>query len=144
MLCYYRYNGTGILERLNALYESFGYFTEKNISIAYEGADAMGLMSDVMSRLRALSPKTLAGSGIDFTDDYLLRKRVYASGETSDITLPKTDMLYYGLKGGGFVCVRPSGTEPKLKIYVSVSKPTKDEAEKYAEELLSAAKKYTD
>ncbi|MDR3264224.1 MAG: phospho-sugar mutase [Clostridiales bacterium] len=140
MLCYYRCKNTDLLSKLNGLYWQFGCFSEKNISVSYSGADAMRQMSDTMSRLRSRGVREFAKTAVSFTDDYDTRIRTYPSGEQQPITLPKSDVLYYSLKSGGFICVRPSGTEPKLKIYVSVSKPTQAEADAYAEALLSFAK----
>ncbi|MDR3292551.1 MAG: phospho-sugar mutase [Clostridiales bacterium] len=141
MLCYYTAKGESILDRLNDLYRRFGFFIEKNKSIKYSGADAMQKMSDTMSKLRKQPVTAFGSASIEFTDDYISKIRVYTAGKTEKITLPETDVLYYGLEGGGFVCIRPSGTEPKLKIYVSVSKDSKDNAERYADEILNAAEK---
>jgi phosphoglucomutase len=109
------------------------------MSIAYAGADAMSKMSKTMTTLRAKRVFAFGDAEVEFIDDYAVRERLYKSGEKRGIDLPKTDVLYYGLKGGGFVCVRPSGTEPKLKIYVSVSKTSKTDAAEFAEKLLKTA-----
>jgi phosphomannomutase len=138
-LCYYKYTGTSVLERLNYLYGRFGYFVEKSMSIAYKGADAMNKMSETMAALRTKKVFDFEGASVGFIDDYIPRERLFENGEKCGIDLPQTDVLYYGLKGGGFVCVRPSGTEPKLKIYVSVSAPNKTDAAEFADKLLKAA-----
>ncbi|MDR2090540.1 MAG: phospho-sugar mutase [Clostridiales bacterium] len=139
MLCYYQYTGTSVFKRLNDLYARFGFFVEKSLSIAYAGADAMSKMSATMKTLRAKKIFSFGGADVDFIDDYIPRERLLKNGEKRGIDLPQTDVLYYGLKGGGFVCVRPSGTEPKLKIYVSVSGENKADAAKFADGLLNSA-----
>ena len=139
MACYYKSAGKSVLGRLNELFRKFGYYVEKNISIAYKGSDAMEKMSAVMRALRAKKPSSFAKTRVAFTDDYETGIRTYPAS-TQSISLPKTDVVYYGLDGGGFLCVRPSGTEPKLKIYVSVLKPSLKEAGEYADGLLNAAK----
>ncbi|MDR2046304.1 MAG: phospho-sugar mutase [Clostridiales bacterium] len=141
MICYYRFTGTGVTERLNALFERFGYFVEKSLSIAYGGADAMLEMSKVMKGLRERKVFRFGSADVDFIDDYIPRLRFFKNGESRPISLPETDVLYYGLERGGFICARPSGTEPKLKIYVSASGESRNEAEEYAAELLKAAEK---
>ncbi|MDR1940215.1 MAG: phospho-sugar mutase [Clostridiales bacterium] len=140
MVCYYQHIGVSVLERLDALYKKFGYFCEKNLSIAFSGADAMQKMSDAMTRLRKAKTDSFAGCSVAFTDDYLSGMRVLKNGEKRRIDLPESDVLYYGLEGGGFICARPSGTEPKLKLYVSVSRETPEAADAKADELLKSVK----
>ena len=78
-------------------------------------------MNAVVDGLKGLRPHDFAGEKIEAIRDYSASKRVvYASGKTEEIDTPKCNCVYYEIEGGSFVCVRPSGTEPKLKIYYSI------------------------
>ena len=129
-LIYDKSRGSSIFERLEKIFKKFGYYTENNLSIAYKGAVAMEEMAAVMASLRKKEVSTFAGEKvvqkIDFLDD--------GTG------YPKSDMLLYYLSDKQFVCVRPSGTEPKLKIYVLAFDKTQPSATKKGQDIMSAAR----
>ena len=126
MVCYYTYIGKTVYGRLQEIYQKYGYVLDKNVSIQYSGLNAMKEMNAVVDGLKSLKPTDFAGEKVEAVRDYSAAKRfVYASGETQDLDIPKCNCVYYELAGGSFVCVRPSGTEPKLKIYYSIK--AKDE-----------------
>ena len=127
MVCSYTYIGKTVYGRLQEIYRKYGYVLDKNVSIQYSGLNAMKEMNAVVDGLKSLKPTDFAGEKVEAVRDYSAAKRfVYASGETQDMDIPKCNCVYYELAGGSFVCVRPSGTEPKLKIYYSIK--AKDEA----------------
>ena len=127
MVCYYAYVGKTVYGRLQEIYQKYGYVLDKNVSIQYAGLNAMKEMNAVVDGLKSLKPTDFAGEKVEAVRDYSAAKRfVYASGETQEMDIPKCNCVYYELAGGSFVCVRPSGTEPKLKIYYSIK--AKDEA----------------
>ena len=127
MVCYYAYIGKTVYGRLQEIYQKYGYVLDKNVSIQYSGLNAMKEMNAVVDGLKSLQPTDFAGEKVEAVRDYSAVKRfVYASGETQEMDIPKCNCVYYELAGGSFVCVRPSGTEPKLKIYYSIK--AKDEA----------------
>ena len=127
MVCYYRYIGKTVYGRLQEIYQKYGFVLDKNVSIQYSGLNAMKEMNAVVDGLKALKPVDFAGEKVEAVRDYSAAKRfVYASGDTEEMDIPKCNCVYYELAGGSFVCVRPSGTEPKLKIYYSIK--AKDEA----------------
>ncbi len=127
MVCYYAYIGKTVYGRLQEIYKQYGYVLDQNVSIAYSGLNAMKEMNAVVDGLKTLKPTDFAGETVEAVRDYSAAKRfVYASGETENMDIPKCNCVYYELSGGSFVCVRPSGTEPKLKIYYSIK--AKDEA----------------
>ena len=126
MVCYYRYVGKTVYQRLQEIYQKYGYVLDQNVSIAYSGLNAMKEMNAVVDGLKSLKPTDFAGERVEAIRDYSAAKRfVYASGKTEEMSIPKCNCVYYELCGGSFVCVRPSGTEPKLKIYYSIK--AKDE-----------------
>ena len=125
MTCYYEFNKTSVYNVLNSLYNKYGYVIDKTISIAYKGLSAMDEMNAVVEKMRNSVVK-VDGFDILAVRDYLKGERSLAKG-VEKLEYDQINCLYYELSGGGFVCLRPSGTEPKLKIYYSVM--GKDEAE---------------
>ncbi len=135
MVCYYTYIGKTVFKRLQEIYAKYGYVLDKNVSIQYSGLNAMKEMNAVVDGLKTLPVKEIAGVEVLALRDYSAAKRTEtATGKVEALDIPKCNCVYYELAGGSFVCVRPSGTEPKLKIYYSLK--AKDEAtanEKLAE-----------
>ena len=127
MVCYYTYIGKTVFARLQEIYAKYGFVLDKNVSVQYSGLNAMKEMNAVVDALKTLSVKEFAGVNVVAIRDYSAAKRTeIASGKVSEMDIPKCNCVYYELEGGSFICVRPSGTEPKLKIYYSLK--AKDEA----------------
>ena len=127
MVCYYAYVGKSVFDRLQEIYAKYGYVLDKNISIQYSGLNAMKEMNGVVDALKTIKVDEFAGVKVNAVRDYSKAKRIdYNSGAVEDMDIPKCNCVYYELEGGSFICVRPSGTEPKLKIYYSIK--AKDEA----------------
>ena len=147
MVCYYTYIGKTVYGRLQEIYEKYGFVLDKNVSIQYAGLNAMKEMNAVVDGLKGKTPAALAGMEVVAVRDYSAAKRTLAkTGEVETLDIPKCNCVYYELAGGSFVCVRPSGTEPKLKIYYSLKAKDEGEANEKlkalqasVEELLSAA-----
>lgn len=149
MVCYYTYIGKTVYGRLQEIYAKYGYVLDKNVSISYSGLNAMKEMNGVVDALKTMPVQTLGEFTVNAFRDYSAGKRIdYVLGEMEAMDIPKCNCVYYEIEGGSFVCVRPSGTEPKLKIYYSLK--AKDEASANAdlvklqtavEELLEKAKK---
>ncbi|MBQ8081225.1 MAG: phospho-sugar mutase [Clostridia bacterium] len=110
--------GTTLYDKLNRLYEKYGYYTEKVVSVTLPGKDGVQKMADIMAHLRANPPKEIAGLQVTAVLDYDKGVRVSAEGETR-LDTPASNVLYFELEKGNWVCVRPSGTEPKIKLYVN-------------------------
>lgn len=126
MVCYYTYIGKTVYGRLQEIYQKYGFVFDKNVSIQYSGLNAMKEMSAVVENLKTIAVSEFAGIRVEAVRDYSAAKRtVTATGEKEEMDTPKCNCVYYELEGGSFVCVRPSGTEPKLKIYYSLK--AKDE-----------------
>lgn len=115
---WYAGQGRTLLDAMNALYEKFGYYRNGLISKAFEGQDGMEAMNGLMASLRQAPPAEIAGRKVTGSVDYL-------GGNTG---LIPSDVLEFQLEGEGKIIVRPSGTEPKLKLYLSVRGGTEAEA----------------
>ncbi len=130
MVCYYNYNGKGIYQRLQELYEKFGYVYDTNVSIKYSGLNAMADMNATVDKIKELKVKSIGGLKITAVRDYATLTRKTDAGEVEEIKSSKNNAVYYELGNDGFICVRPSGTEPKLKVYYSLRAENKEIAEK--------------
>ncbi len=127
MVCYYAYLGKSVFDRLQEIYAKYGFVLDKNISIQYAGLNAMKEMNAVVDGLKQIKVNDFAGTKVLAIRDYSAAKRTeMETGKITEMDIPKCNCVYYELDGGSFVCVRPSGTEPKLKIYYSLK--AKDEA----------------
>ena len=129
MVCYYNANNIGIFDRLNELYDKYGYNICYTENIEYSGLNAMADMNAVVDNMKSIMPKTLGGFNVVAMRDYSIPQRKSNTGLVEDIDCSPVNAVYYELLGGGFVCVRPSGTEPKLKIYYSLNVVDKQSAE---------------
>lgn len=136
MVCYFESKGTSVYDVLQGIYKKFGYYVEKAKSITFGGLDGMQKMADIMNKIRSTSFTEIAGTKVLAQSDFVTRKKTYACGKTEDIDLPKTNAFKIHLENGDWICVRPSGTEPKLKFYIATSKPTQAEATALAEQYL--------
>ncbi len=142
MVCYYDYIGKTVYQRLQEIYSEYGYVLDCNISVPFKGLNAMRDMNAVVDGLKhkpctafdIYKVKTLR----DYSKNIALE---LATGEKSEIGSPITNCIYYELENGNFICVRPSGTEPKLKIYFSVRANNKAEAEAALDKMQAAVKK---
>ena len=121
MAAYYRSIGSSVNQALNEIYAKFGYFLNKVDSYEFEGLAGMETMKNIMQGLRDNPLTSLGGMEVEVREDFnSLTKLTVATGETEEIHLPKANILIYWLKGGHQVIVRPSGTEPKVKVYYSI------------------------
>lgn len=137
MVCYFESKGTSVYDVLQDIYKKFGYYVEKAKSITFGGLDGMQKMADIMNKIRSTSFTAIAGVKVLAQSDFVTRKKTYACGKVEDIDLPKTNAFKIHLENGDWICVRPSGTEPKLKFYVATGKPTQAEATALAENYLA-------
>lgn len=126
---YYKKQGLTLCEQMERMYEKYGYFREELHSITLKGADGLKKTAEIMERLRTSSPETLGGQTVTAVRDYRSGvRREIASGEEKKLSLPKSDVLYFELEKG-WCCVRPSGTEPKIKFYWGVRGESIEDAE---------------
>ena len=137
MVCYFDSVGKRVYDVLQDIYKQFGYYVEKARSITFGGLDGMQKMADIMAQIRSTLFDEIDGTKVLAQSDFVTRKKTYADGKVEDITLPKTNAFKLHLENGDWICVRPSGTEPKLKFYVATSKPTESAATAKAEAYLA-------
>ena len=126
--------GKTLYDRLQEIYQRYGYAVESTVSIEYTGKDGQSRMADIMRRLRANPPRSIGGVDVRAVLDYLSGVRAGDSGKTK-LCMPKSDVLYYELKDNCWVCVRPSGTEPKIKLYIGTIADTLEAAEALAKRI---------
>ncbi len=125
MAAFYKTKGITLWQFMNSVYEKYGYFFNRLDNYAFEGAAGMQKMADMMEALRNEPPKEINGSKVVWVGDYKTGKTT--DGETG---LPKSNVLSYRMESGDTVIVRPSGTEPKIKIYITAKANSREEAEK--------------
>ena len=148
MVCYYTYIGKSVYGRLTEIYRKYGFVLDKNVSVQYSGLNAMKEMNAVVDALKNVKVLSLGSFKVEAVRDYSASVRKTADGREESLDIPKCNCVYYELEGGSFICVRPSGTEPKLKIYYSVRAADEakaneelEKAKKSVEELLESVKK---
>ena len=131
MAAYYKTQGMTLIEKMQALYLEHGMYRNSLLNFAFEGASGMEKMQSLMQDLRAAAPKQIAGLPVTAVSDYLSRETVdTATGAVTPIDLPRSNVLRYMLPGGSGVIVRPSGTEPKIKVYITAVAADAVQAEK--------------
>lgn len=120
MACYYTYKKVSLYDKLQELFKKFGYFVESSKSIAFKGLDGMQKMADIMKKFKDTDLTEVAGidmiSKLDLTEGTI---KYFEDGRIEMSDLPSTNVIKYEFGDDEWLCIRPSGTEPKLKIYVS-------------------------
>lgn len=119
---YFKHFDKTLVDVLHEIYEKYGYYHESLVNLVLEGKAGQERIQRIMESLRQHPFKELSSVPVSVTEDYLIGQRVDEEGITP-ITLPTSNVLKYVLKDGSWVALRPSGTEPKLKIYVSAIGP---------------------
>ncbi len=142
MICYYTYKGIGVYQRLNDIYNKYGYVFDTNISTAYSGLNAMKEMNAVVDNMKTLKIDAIGGINVVETRDYSKAEARLSDGSIKPINSEKVNAVYYELEGGSFVCVRPSGTEPKLKVYYSIKAKDQNSALELFENIKQDFTKY--
>ncbi len=142
MTAYYKTLGKTLEDVLEELYKQFGYYYSAQKSFVFEGQSGMEKISSLMSSLRSETPKEVCGARVIKFNDY--QKSVstdVVSGEEIVLTLPKSNVLSYFLSDGSSFIVRPSGTEPKIKLYINAVGKTAEDAENKRSELIEECTK---
>lgn len=139
MAAYYRSKGTSVLERLEAIYRQYGRWLHKVDSFAFEGLSGMDTMKAIMAKLRGEGLHEVAGRQVVKAADYQAREvKDMRTGAVQPTGLPAANVLTYWLDDGSSVIVRPSGTEPKIKVYYSTKGDTLSGAEAAQAQLAAA------
>ncbi len=137
--CYYQSKGMTLWDQMIAIYEKYGYYKETQVSIVREGAEGAEEIKQIMTNTRNKDIEKIGDYKVltfkDIEKDYV---KNMITGEESKSGLPKSNVLYYELEDNNWCCIRPSGTEPKIKLYMGVKGKTDEEATKKLEDLKQA------
>ena len=137
--CYYRANGETLWDQMNNIYEKYGYYKETQVSIVMEGAEGAEKIQEMMTNMRNTPIDKIGDYKVltfkDVERDYV---KDMMTGEESKTGLPKSNVLYYALEDNCWCCVRPSGTEPKIKLYMGVKGSSEEDSDKKLEDLKNA------
>ncbi len=134
MAAQYKSEGKTLADALEALFQKYGYYKEGTINVMMKGADGLRLRNEKMNSLRANAPAAIGGLRVENVVDYKNGAR----------GLPPSNVLLYEMEDGAWLCVRPSGTEPKLKLYFGVRGSTAEEAQALADGMMQDAQKIMD
>ncbi len=136
---YYKKHGLTLWDQMIKIYEKYGFYKEGISTITLKGADGAQKIQELMNRIRNNPPKKLGDYKVLSFRDYKTGKIIdYKTEKESETGLPTSNVLYYDLEDNGWCCVRPSGTEPKVKFYMGVKGKSMEDAEKKLNNLKSA------
>ena len=141
LCCYYTYKQQTVYQHLMDIYAKYQYVLDRNVSIKFDGLNAMKEMNAVVDSLKSKSVEKFDIYNVVAVRDYSSAVRRLADGTEEKMDIPTPNAVYYELENGSFICVRPSGTEPKLKIYYSVKAKDEESAEKALERMRGAFEK---
>lgn len=138
MAAYYKRNGKTLLEVLKDIYREHGYYIEETISLTFAGASGQSKMKSIMENFRENKLSSIAGKNIPYIYDYKMGIALnLLTGKTEHLSYPKSDVLKFCFENGSWLVLRPSGTEPKLKVYFSIN----EENESKSTQVLENTKK---
>ncbi len=136
MAAYYRTKGMTLIEARDRMYQKYGVYKHMLGSFTCEGITGMERMKEIMTSLRTNPPKSVGGlSLVEFSDYAASITTNIKTGAKTEITLPKSDVLVFALENEATIIIRPSGTEPKIKVYYTTTGKTQDEATALYEKL---------
>ena len=137
--CYYASKGKTLWDAMIDIYEKYGYYKEAQVSIVREGVQGAQEIKDMMTKMRETDIESIGKYKVlvfkDVEKDVVKDMK---TGEISKTGLPKSNVLYYELEDNSWCCIRPSGTEPKIKLYMGIKGNTEKEAEEKLAELKEA------
>ena len=136
---YYKTKNMTLWDAMLAMYERYGYYKDDVTSITLKGIEGLAKIQSIMDTLRANAPAEIGKYQVTAVRDY--KKDTITDVKTGAVKptgLPSSNVLYYELTDDAWVCVRPSGTEPKVKFYLGVKGTSLDDAEKKSKELSAA------
>ncbi len=136
-----RHQGMTLCDKMKELFETYGYYKEGLCTVTLKGQDGAKKIASMMEGIRGNVPKTVGGLAVtrfrDYKEDVLLD---CINGTKNATGLPRSNVLYFELEGGAWCCIRPSGTEPKIKFYIGVKGTDEESAEKKLAELTESVK----
>ena len=140
--CYYKEKNMTLWDAMLEMYEKYGYYKEKQFSITLKGAEGAEKIKQMMENMRNNPVTEIAGEKVKAFGDYQAQNiHNNETGEDTSTGLPKSNVLYYDLTNDSWFCVRPSGTEPKIKFYMGVKGTSLEDADRKLEQLENAVRK---
>ena len=139
-VAYYKKQGLTLWDQMNKMYEKYGYYKEKQMSITLKGIEGAEEIKKMMENMRNNPAKEIAGLKVKSFGDYSKQEITDENGNKKPTGLDKSNVLYFDLEKNAWVCVRPSGTEPKIKFYMGVCESSAENAEKQMQKLEQAIK----
>lgn len=144
LAAFYKNKGISIYEQMQNIYQKYGYYLEDQYTITKKGAEGAIKIKETMEKIRSKLPKQIGKYNIISISDYeQMKYRNLKTGEEKATELPKSNVLYYELENDNWCCIRPSGTEPKIKMYFGIKADNYETAQKELEELKNAMIKIT-
>lgn len=145
LTAFYKSQGKTLYDGLEELYKKYGFYREGITSITLKGIEGTERIGFIMDTLRSEPPKDFCGTGVKWIKDYTKDNfKNVITGEEEKNSLPFSNVLYYTLENDDWVCVRPSGTEPKIKIYYGVKETTEEKAKNRIDDMANYVKKLID
>lgn len=142
MAAFYKKHGKSLAQVIDSLYEEYGYYLNHTSAFEFDGAAGMEKMNNIMAEIRENIPTEIDGKKVVKVSDYLLKYELdTVTGEKTAIDLPTSNVISFGLEGDNGVIIRPSGTEPKIKAYITAVGKDFNDAESIKDSLLDASKK---
>lgn len=136
-----RHQGMTLCDKMKELFETYGYYKEGLCTVTLKGQDGAKKIASMMEGIRGNVPKTVGGLAVTRFRDYKADVLLDCINGTKNATgLPRSNVLYFELEGGAWCCIRPSGTEPKIKFYIGVKGTDEESAEKKLAELTESVK----
>lgn len=142
MASYYKLKGISLKQFMDGIYEKYGMYLNTVLNFGFEGASGMQKMADMMNDLRVNPPKEIAGVPVVKMSDYKLSvTKDTVTGEETEIKLPKSNVLSFIMPDNSKVIVRPSGTEPKIKVYITACGNSREESTAKSEKIADSMSK---
>lgn len=136
LTAYYKSENKTVYKGLTDIYEKYGYYLEDLYSITLKGKTGIEKIQEIINRLRENPPEEFSGTKVRVVEDYLTKKRTNINtGAVEEILLPKSNVLKYLLEDNSWLCVRPSGTEPKIKFYMGTTSDALEKSQNQLDEL---------
>ncbi len=137
--CYYKSKGKTLWDAMEDIYKKYGYYKETQVAIVLEGAEGAEKIKEMMTNMRNTPVEKIGNYAVlNFKDIDRDFAKNMVTGEETTTGLPKSNVLYYGLEDDSWCCIRPSGTEPKIKLYMGVKGSSEEDAIQKLDELKNA------
>lgn len=143
LTAYHKKAGRTLADALSDIYEKYGYFYEKTISLDFPGLSGQAKMKEIMENIRKEGIKEMGGIAVEKAADYLFGKVTLSDGKQLRLSYPSSDALKYSLSDGSWVAFRPSGTEPKIKLYLGTRGNSQAEVEEKAAKIEADIRRMT-